>query len=106
VLLGGLLMALAALAVWFKPWQRLAPSHQSGDAAPRGRREPARPLELRREDIPPLLLSLAGGGNAAQAPRELAAVLGDGPFLFPRAGQTAWMKQSPDGKLLAVPLDD
>jgi WD40 repeat protein len=63
-------------------------------------------LELRRENIPPTLLALAGGGDPAQAPAELAAVLGDGRFLLPRAGQTGWMTQSPDGKLLAVPLDE
>jgi WD40 repeat protein/predicted Ser/Thr protein kinase len=106
VLLGGLLIALTILAVWLKPWQRWAPAHESGNATPRERREPARPLELRREDIPPLLLSLAGDGNPKKAPPELVAVLGDGPFLLPRIGQTAWMKQSPDGKVLAVPLDE
>jgi WD40 repeat protein len=53
-----------------------------------------------------MLLKLAGGGDPAQAPPELVAVLGDGRFLFPRVGGTAWMDQSPDGKVLAVPLDD
>src|SRR5262249_58145143 len=67
---------------------------------------PAGPLELRREDIPPALLALAGGGDPARAPPELAGVLGGGRFLFPRLGSTAWMDQSPDGELLAAPLDE
>jgi hypothetical protein len=49
-------------------------------------------LELRRESIPPLMLALAGGGNPAKAPPELAAVLGDGRFLFPRVGGISWMQ--------------
>jgi WD40 repeat protein/tRNA A-37 threonylcarbamoyl transferase component Bud32 len=61
-------------------------------------------LDLRREDIPPGLLTLAGGGDPARAPQELAAVLGDGRFLFPRTDATNWMDQSPDGQVLAVPL--
>jgi WD40 repeat protein len=60
---------------------------------------------LRCDDIPPALLALAGAGDPAQAPRELAAVLGDGRFLLPRAGLVSWMEQSPDGKVLAVPFD-
>ncbi|HEY1376022.1 MAG TPA: hypothetical protein VGF55_04480, partial [Gemmataceae bacterium] len=97
----GLLVALAALAAWRKPWQR--PAAARGDAAPRG---PAGPLDLRRDAIPPPLLALAGGGDPGRAPPELAAVLGGGRFLLPRVGQTSWMEQSPDGKLLAVPLDE
>src|SRR5205823_5766557 len=63
-------------------------------------------LDLRRDAIPANLLTLAGGGDAARAPVELAAVLGDGRFLFPHVGQTAWMSESPDGKVLGVPVDD
>jgi WD40 repeat protein len=98
--LGGLLVVLIVFAAWLKPWRQQAPA-----AAPEGTRR-AESLDLRRENIPAALLALAGGGDAAQAPRELAAVLGNGRFLLPRAGQTAWMEQSPDGKVLAVPLDE
>ena len=62
------------------------------------------PLDGRkRDDIRPELLALAGGGDPAQAPPELVAVLGDGRFVLPGEGLTSWMAQSPDGKLLAVP---
>jgi WD40 repeat protein len=62
------------------------------------------PLDGRkRQDIPAGLLALAGGGDPAQAPPELVAVLGDGRFQLPQAGISAWMAQSSDGKLLAVP---
>jgi hypothetical protein len=37
---------------------------------------PVRSLDLRRDAIPANLLALAGSGVAAQAPPELAAVLG------------------------------
>src|SRR5262249_10795913 len=99
-----LLAGLAALAAVLKPWQWWAPGAGSGDTTAREGRRPAEPIELRCEDIPPMLLTLAGGGDPAQAPRELAAVLGDGRFLLPRVGSTSWMDQSPDGKVLAVPL--
>jgi WD40 repeat protein/serine/threonine protein kinase len=101
----GLLVALVAVAAWLRPWQRATPESRPGDTAPREDGAPARPLDLRREDIPARLLTLAGG-DPAQAPPELAAVLGDGRFLLPHVGQTAWMDQSPDGKLLALPLDE
>jgi WD40 repeat protein/serine/threonine protein kinase len=101
-----LLAALTALAAVLKPWQWWAHRPVPGDATAREGRRPAEPIELRRENIPPILLALAGGGDTAQAPRELAAVLGDGRFLLPHTGQTAWMDQSPDGRLLAVPLDE
>jgi WD40 repeat protein/serine/threonine protein kinase len=94
---GSLIAVLAAVAAVLWPWMRKTPEPENG---------PAAPLELRREDIPPALLALAGGGDPAQAPPELAAVLGDGRFLLPRVGQTAWMDQSPDGQMLAVPLDE
>jgi WD40 repeat protein/serine/threonine protein kinase len=92
-----LIALLAALAALLWPWLRQASGSGEG---------PAAPLELRRENIPPALLALAGGGDPARAPPELAGVLGDGRFLFPRVGSTAWMDQSPDGKVLAVPLDE
>jgi WD40 repeat protein len=98
--LAGLFAVLGALAVALKVGQgQGASDHPGAGTAPAS-------LELRREDVPPHLLALAGGGDPAQAPAELAAVLGDGRFLLPRAGQTAWLDQSPDGKLLAVPLDE
>jgi WD40 repeat protein/tRNA A-37 threonylcarbamoyl transferase component Bud32 len=112
ICLAALLVALGAVAAWLKPWQGAAPEVQPdpgdrpGDAAPEGRRRPAEPLDLRCETIPPRLLTLAGGGDPAKAPPELAAVLGDGRFLLPHVGATAWMEESPDGKLLAVPLDE
>jgi WD40 repeat protein/serine/threonine protein kinase len=102
----GLIVVLAAVAAWLKPWHQPAPEHRPGDTAPREDRRSVAFLDLRRENIPPRLLALAGGGDPAQAPPELAAVLGDGRFLLPHVGRTAWMAQSPDGKLLAVPLDE
>jgi WD40 repeat protein len=106
ICLAGVLAALAALAVLLKGWQRGGPEPEEGGEAPPEKSGPVEPLDLRRDDIPPRLLALAGGGDPAQAPPELAAVLGDGKFLFPRIGQTSWMEQSPDGRLLAVPLDE
>jgi WD40 repeat protein len=58
---------------------------------------------LKREDIPRGLLALAGGGDPDQAPPELVAVLGDGPFVLPRREVTYLMAQSPNGQLLALP---
>jgi WD40 repeat protein/tRNA A-37 threonylcarbamoyl transferase component Bud32 len=58
---------------------------------------------LKREDIPPSLLALAGSGDPAQAPPELVAMLGDGRFALPRRELTYEMTQSPDGRLLALP---
>jgi WD40 repeat protein/serine/threonine protein kinase len=95
----GVVSAMTALAAYGK-WRQT----RSPDTEPKETR-PIK-LELRREDIPPRLLALAGAGDPAKAPPELAGVLGDGKFLLPRVGQTAWMEQSPDGKLLAVPLDE
>ncbi len=101
-----LLAAIAALAALWKPWQRPTPEPRPDRTPSRSGSGPPASLDLRRETIPPALLALAGGGDPAQAPPELAAVLGDGRFLLPRAGQTAWPDQSADGKLLAVPLDE
>jgi WD40 repeat protein/serine/threonine protein kinase len=101
-----LLAAVAALAILLPGWQRgRSDPGPEGDPPP-GESGPVEPLDLRREDIPPTLLALAGAGASAQAPPELAAVLGDGRFLLPRVGHTSWMDQSPDGQVLAVPLDE
>jgi WD40 repeat protein/tRNA A-37 threonylcarbamoyl transferase component Bud32 len=103
--LAGLLIALVALALLLMALQsrkqQLQERFQTSDQL-----GPAASLELRRENIPQRMLDLAGGGDLAQAPPELTAVLGDGNYVLPRGGQTAWMEQSPDGKLLAVPLDE
>jgi serine/threonine protein kinase len=106
LVLGVAALLAAAVIAWRIPGRRPVPEHRPGDTAPREGRRPAEPLELRRQDIPPALLARAGGGDPAQAPPELAAVLGDGRFLFPRVGGTAWMDQSPDGRVLAVPLEE
>jgi DNA-binding beta-propeller fold protein YncE len=103
VVLAAALAGLAARAKW---WNRPETNEPPAEAAPFGYTGPVASLDLRREDIPPMLLALAGGGDPAKAPPELAAVLGDGPFLLPRAGSQSWMEQSPDGKVLAVPLDE
>jgi WD40 repeat protein len=95
-----LLLALAALGAVLRPWQRPTPE------SPRQARPRGEPITLHRGDIPPQLLALAGGGDPERAPPELAAVLGDWHFLLPHVGGTAWMDQSPDGRILAVPLDE
>jgi serine/threonine protein kinase len=97
ILAVSLIALLAALTALLWSWLRPAPEPGEG---------PAEPVDLRREDLPPALLALAGGGDPARAPAELAAVLGGGRVLFPRPGSTSWMEQSPDGKVLAVPLDE
>jgi WD40 repeat protein/tRNA A-37 threonylcarbamoyl transferase component Bud32 len=100
------ILALAALAAFAKLWGFQGTHRVPCETASVQISALPGPLELQRDDIPPHLLALAGGGDPAKAPRELAAVLGDGRFLLPGVGQTAWMEQSPDGKLLAVPLDE
>jgi serine/threonine protein kinase len=61
---------------------------------------------LKRENIHPSLLALAGGGDPDQAPPELVAMLGDGRFRLPKAGLNAYMAQDREGKFLAVPNAD
>jgi WD40 repeat protein/tRNA A-37 threonylcarbamoyl transferase component Bud32 len=102
----GVLIVLIFLTVVWRPWRRTEPN--AGSTASGDQETPvvAVKLDLNREAIPPHLLALAGGGNPARAPAELAAVLGDGRYLLPRVGQAAWPQQSPDGRLLAVPLDE
>jgi WD40 repeat protein/serine/threonine protein kinase len=110
-LLVGALAAAALVIVW-KPWQRAIPDATSRgknhlpDSARPGRKAAPVSLDLRRESLSPAFLALAGAGDAAHAPPELVAVLGGGRFFLPRVGQTAWLTQSPDGKLLAVPVDE
>jgi WD40 repeat protein/serine/threonine protein kinase len=58
---------------------------------------------LKRENINPSLLALAGGGDAEQAPPELVAVLGDGPFVLRKREITYLMAQSRNGRWLALP---
>jgi WD40 repeat protein/serine/threonine protein kinase len=102
----GLVVALTVLAFFLMRRQpEEATPKQEGESFHR-KTGPVAPLELRREDIPPTMLALAGGGDPAKAPPELAAVLGDGGFLLPRMGSISWMQQSPDEKTLAVPCDD
>jgi WD40 repeat protein/serine/threonine protein kinase len=104
VCLVGVLGTLVALAASRRHGQ--GPDDKPGDSTSARSPSPVVSLDLHREAIPPTLLALAGDGDPARAPRELAAVLGDGRFLLPRIGQTAWMDQSPDGRVLAVPLDE
>jgi WD40 repeat protein/tRNA A-37 threonylcarbamoyl transferase component Bud32 len=101
-----LLCGLAALVAVLKPWPEKAPDAGPTSTPPHKARPVAGPFDLRREAIPQSLLALAGGGDPANAPRELAAVLGDGRFLLPWIGNTTCMEQSPDGQLLAVTRDE
>jgi WD40 repeat protein/tRNA A-37 threonylcarbamoyl transferase component Bud32 len=101
-----LLCGLAALAVVVRLWPAREPDSGPGNTPPRHNRRLTGPFDLQRADIPPALLALAGGGDPEHAPRELAAVLGDGRFLLPWIGRTSWPDHSPDGRLLAVPLDE
>ncbi len=97
--LAALAFAAYALVMWRPP--------QNADGQPPDQEErPTGPVELRRQDIPPHLLALAGAGDPALAPPELVGVLGDGRFLLPRVGATSWIVSSPDGKLVAVPLEE
>jgi serine/threonine protein kinase len=79
----GLLLALATLAVLMlrhprRPENQPDSKGQPGEGQSEPSHRPVVSLELRREDIPPRLLTLAGGGDPARAPAEPAAVLGDG----------------------------
>jgi len=59
---------------------------------------------MKRQDIPEELLVLAGGGDSAQAPPELVAILG-GPRYFPVGKSNPdylCTRFSPDGRLLAA----
>jgi WD40 repeat protein/tRNA A-37 threonylcarbamoyl transferase component Bud32 len=98
----GLLVLLGVILFFWKPWQ----DSSAGGASPAGAARAPVSLHLRRQEIPPRLLALAGGGDPDRAPSQLAAVLGDGRFLLPHLGRTAWMAVRPDGKVLAVPLDE
>jgi WD40 repeat protein len=102
----GLLVAAAAVAALLIWSQRGRSDRGPERDTPPENTGSTKPVQLRREDIPPRLLALAGGGDPAKAPPELAAVLGDGRFMLPRSGSLSWMEQSPDGKVLAVPLDE
>jgi hypothetical protein len=95
--------AVAALLTWWR-WRR-SDRGPDGETSPEDS-SPAELVELRREDIPPRLLALAGGGDPAKAPPELAAVPGDRRYRLPRPGPLSWMEQSPDGKVLTVPIDE
>jgi serine/threonine protein kinase len=57
---------------------------------------------LKREDIPPALLALSGGGDPGQAPPELVAVLGNSQFNLPAIPERGQITQSADGRLLAA----
>lgn len=60
---------------------------------------------LRREDIPPPVLSTLGGGDPARAPADLVAVFGDGRFRISGFAARA-PSFSPDDSLLAVSSED
>ena len=67
---------------------------------------PAAADALKRANIPPGLLKLAGGGDPARVPPEVVAILGDDRFHLPRPGASSWLAQDREGKLLAVPNAD
>jgi WD40 repeat protein len=101
-----LLMAAGAAGIWLL-LHRLDAGRITTRDAPENGDAPGKPadvvLDLRREDIPPNLLGLAGGGDPARAPAELAAVLADDRFRLPPTGECGSPVQSDDGKLLAAP---
>jgi WD40 repeat protein/serine/threonine protein kinase len=99
-------IALAALGNLAKWWDRRVPGDDPAEDTFSRYTGPVVSLDLRRDDISPAILALAGDGDTAKAPAALAAVLGDGPFHLPRSGSSSWMEQSPDGRVLAVPLDE
>src|SRR5262249_29065725 len=67
---------------------------------------PAAADALKRENVPPGLLKLAGGGDPARVSPEVVALLGDTRFRMPVAGLSSWMTQDREGKWLAVPIAD
>jgi WD40 repeat protein len=97
------LVAVAGgLALWLRP-RADGPPPRPHTPSLAERLAQASPFDGRkREEIPPALLALAGGGDPAQAPPELVAVLGSDRFVLPRNGPVGRMAQSPDGALLAV----
>jgi WD40 repeat protein/tRNA A-37 threonylcarbamoyl transferase component Bud32 len=98
-----LLLAGAALAVFFvfHRWEVKPPPADPSAPLVKGTDEAFE--RLKREDIPPGLLALAGGGDPEQAPPELVALLGDFRFRLPDDRLRGAMAVSTDGKLLAVP---
>src|SRR5262249_36184298 len=78
-----------------EPWQRRPPEELARLPSPLDGRK--------RGEISPYLLALAGGGDPAQAPAELVAVLAPHRFTLPGEALPSWPAISPDGKLLAVP---
>ncbi len=75
------------------------PSHRvAGNGSNEKKQEPHSPLDdLRREEIPALLLARAGDGDPRLAPPDLVAVLGDRQIHWPNAAASG------DGKWLACP---
>jgi WD40 repeat protein/serine/threonine protein kinase len=57
---------------------------------------------LKREDIAPALLALAGCGDPEQAPPELVALFGNSQFNLPAVNERGYISQSADGRLLAA----
>jgi WD40 repeat protein len=58
---------------------------------------------FKREQIPPDLMRLAGGGDPERVPPEVVAILGDARYRLPETGMNSWMAQDPAGQFLAVP---
>jgi hypothetical protein len=65
-----LLGALAAVVTFLKLWQRPEPEPRPDGAARRAQGVPVKPLNLRREQMAPKLLALAGDGDPARAHRQ------------------------------------
>jgi WD40 repeat protein/tRNA A-37 threonylcarbamoyl transferase component Bud32 len=98
---GLLLMPVLALLAVLPLWFYFMRSHGQVDVGGIANHDNANPLDRRtREQIPPALLTLAGGGNPDQAPLELIAMLGD------HVGHVMGVAFSPDGKTLASAGED
>jgi WD40 repeat protein/serine/threonine protein kinase len=101
--LAGLLVAAGAVGTWLLLHKPGGDPVGTGEAPEHGS-PPQKPdivsLDLRRENISPHLLALAGGGDPDQAPPELAAMLGDGRFLH--KDFINCVAYSPDGRFLAT----